>query len=252
MVAGDGRAGRRRRGHRHRAVVRDRAALAGADAELRRGARASVRLGGDLLLPRGDLHRHLPLRLAPARGLGALLERDPGRCHRHRRRRLGHGRERLDELIRAASGSGMDTSSPSTPGGCSSTRPPLRDAAHGARGLHGRRLLVASVYAAGFLRGRRDRYHRLGFAIPFTLGAILLPIQILVGDTAARDIASQQPVKFATMEYVTRTGRDVPESSAASTRTGTSASGSASRTPTRCLSASARHQGHGLHSVAPT
>jgi len=71
--------------------------------------------------------------------------------------------------------------------------------------------LVAAVYAAGILKGHRDRYHRLGFGIPFTIAAILTPIQIFVGDTAARAIASQQPVKFAAIEYVTRTGRDVPE-----------------------------------------
>src|SRR6202050_1502296 len=71
--------------------------------------------------------------------------------------------------------------------------------------------LIASVYAAGILRGRRDRYHRLGFGIPFTIGAVLTPVQIFVGDTAARAVASQQPVKFAAIEYVTRTGRDVPE-----------------------------------------
>jgi cytochrome bd ubiquinol oxidase subunit I len=70
---------------------------------------------------------------------------------------------------------------------------------------------VASVYAVGFLRGRRDRYHRLGFAIPFTVAGILTPIQILVGDTAARAVAHDQPIKFAAMEYVTRTARGVPE-----------------------------------------
>jgi cytochrome d ubiquinol oxidase subunit I len=71
--------------------------------------------------------------------------------------------------------------------------------------------LVASVYAVGFLRGRRDRYHRLGFAIPFTIAAALTPFQIFVGDTAARAIAADQPVKFATMEYVAHTSREVPE-----------------------------------------
>ena len=30
--------------------------------------------------------------------------------------------------------------------------------------------LIASVYAVGMLRGRRDRYHRLGLVIPFTSG----------------------------------------------------------------------------------
>jgi cytochrome d ubiquinol oxidase subunit I len=29
--------------------------------------------------------------------------------------------------------------------------------------------LIASVYAVGMLRGRRDRYHYLGFLIPFTV-----------------------------------------------------------------------------------
>jgi len=70
---------------------------------------------------------------------------------------------------------------------------------------------VASVYAVGFLRGRRDRYHRLGFAIPFVLAAALTPVEFLVGDTAARAVASDQPVKFAAMEYVPRTARGVPE-----------------------------------------
>jgi cytochrome d ubiquinol oxidase subunit I len=55
---------------------------------------------------------------------------------------------------------------------------------------------VASVYAVGFLRGRRDRYHRLGFRIPFVLAAVLTPIQIFIGDTAARAIATDQPVKL--------------------------------------------------------
>jgi cytochrome bd ubiquinol oxidase subunit I len=70
---------------------------------------------------------------------------------------------------------------------------------------------VASVYAVGFLRGRRDRYHRLGFGIPFVLAAALVPFQIFVGDTAARAIAKDQPVKFAAMEYVAHTSRGVPE-----------------------------------------
>jgi cytochrome d ubiquinol oxidase subunit I len=70
---------------------------------------------------------------------------------------------------------------------------------------------VASVYAVGFLRGRRDLYHRLGFGIPFVLAAALTPFQIFVGDTAARAVAADQPVKFAAMEYVAHTSRGVPE-----------------------------------------
>jgi cytochrome d ubiquinol oxidase subunit I len=71
--------------------------------------------------------------------------------------------------------------------------------------------LVASVYAVGMLRGRRDRHHRLGLLIPFTVAAIATPIQFAVGDTAARAIADDQPVKFAAMECVQTTHRNVTE-----------------------------------------
>ncbi len=71
--------------------------------------------------------------------------------------------------------------------------------------------LIAGVYAVGLLRGRRDRYHKLGFAIPFTVAGILAPLQVLMGDVIARFIANQQPVKFAAMEYVLKTQRDAPE-----------------------------------------
>jgi len=70
---------------------------------------------------------------------------------------------------------------------------------------------VAGIYAAGILRGRRDRYHYTGFALGFVPAAVLTPFQIFVGDTAARAIAHDQPAKFASMEYVARTSRDVPE-----------------------------------------
>jgi cytochrome d ubiquinol oxidase subunit I len=71
--------------------------------------------------------------------------------------------------------------------------------------------LIASVYAVGMLRGRRDRYHRVGFLIPFTVAAIATPVQLFVGDTAARAIADDQPVKFASMEYVQTTQAHAPE-----------------------------------------
>jgi cytochrome d ubiquinol oxidase subunit I len=67
------------------------------------------------------------------------------------------------------------------------------------------------VYAAGILRGRRDRYHYTGFALGFVPAAILTPFQIFVGDVAARAIAHDQPVKFASMEYVEQTSTHVPE-----------------------------------------
>jgi cytochrome d ubiquinol oxidase subunit I len=70
---------------------------------------------------------------------------------------------------------------------------------------------VASVYVAGWAKGRRDRYHRLGFLIPFTVAAIATPLQFVVGDTIARWVASNQPVKFAAMEVVTQAGTDQTE-----------------------------------------
>jgi cytochrome d ubiquinol oxidase subunit I len=71
--------------------------------------------------------------------------------------------------------------------------------------------LIASVYAVGMLRGRRDRYHRLGFIIPFTVAAVAAPIQLFVGDTAARAVADDQPAKFAGFECVYKSGDDQPE-----------------------------------------
>jgi cytochrome d ubiquinol oxidase subunit I len=71
--------------------------------------------------------------------------------------------------------------------------------------------VVASVYAVGMLRGRRDRYHRLGLLIPLTVACIATPIQFAVGDTAARAIAKDQPIKFAAMECVQQTATHVTE-----------------------------------------
>ena len=71
--------------------------------------------------------------------------------------------------------------------------------------------LVASVYAVGMMRGRRDRHHRLGLLIPLTVAAIMTPVQLFVGDVAAREIAKDQPIKFAAMACVQETDRDVTE-----------------------------------------
>lgn len=71
--------------------------------------------------------------------------------------------------------------------------------------------VVAGVYAVGWLRGRRDRYHRLGFTVPFTVAAILTPVQFVLGDNIARQIFHKQPVKFAAAELVWKTDTHVPE-----------------------------------------
>ncbi|MDQ1432727.1 MAG: cytochrome bd ubiquinol oxidase subunit [Actinomycetota bacterium] len=71
--------------------------------------------------------------------------------------------------------------------------------------------LIASVYAGAMLRGRQDRYHRLGFLIAFSVAAVATPVQMLVGDELARWVYNNEPVKFAAIEMVPKTKSDVPE-----------------------------------------
>ena len=98
---------------------------------------------------------------------------------------------------------------------------------------------VASVYAVGMLRGRRDRYHRQGLLIPLTLACILAPIQFAVGDTAARAIAKDQPIKFAAMECVQETATHVTSTSTAAALPRASRAGSGSPASTRSWSGGA-------------
>jgi cytochrome d ubiquinol oxidase subunit I len=71
--------------------------------------------------------------------------------------------------------------------------------------------ILASIYAVGMLRGRRDRYHRIGLILPLTVAAVATPIQLFVGDTAARAVADDQPAKFAGMECIYEGGDDQAE-----------------------------------------
>jgi cytochrome d ubiquinol oxidase subunit I len=70
---------------------------------------------------------------------------------------------------------------------------------------------LASIYAVGWLKGKRDRKTRIGFILPFAVAAIVTPIQLYVGDTAARGVADHQPAKFAGMECIQETGPDQTE-----------------------------------------
>jgi cytochrome d ubiquinol oxidase subunit I len=70
--------------------------------------------------------------------------------------------------------------------------------------------LVAGAYAFGRLRGRWGRYERTALAIPLTIAALASPVQVLVGDWAARDVAKTQPVKLAAFEGVGQTTRGAP------------------------------------------
>jgi cytochrome bd ubiquinol oxidase subunit I len=60
--------------------------------------------------------------------------------------------------------------------------------------------LVAGAYAWGFLRGRWGRYQRTAFTIALSAAAIASPLQVVIGDWAAREVADEQPVKLAAME----------------------------------------------------
>ena len=61
-------------------------------------------------------------------------------------------------------------------------------------------LTIASVYAVGMLKGRRDAYHRRALAVGLTFGLVLAPVQVFVGDLAAKLVAERQPMKLAAME----------------------------------------------------
>jgi cytochrome bd ubiquinol oxidase subunit I len=70
--------------------------------------------------------------------------------------------------------------------------------------------LVAGCYAFCRLRGRWTRYERTALTIPLTIAALAAPVQILVGDWVARDVAQTQPVKLAAIDglYKTTNGAD--------------------------------------------
>lgn len=69
---------------------------------------------------------------------------------------------------------------------------------------------IASVYAIGMLRGRRDRYHRYGLIIPLVFGCVAAPLQGLVGDWIANTAAENQPGKLAAAEGLFHTSTAVP------------------------------------------
>ena len=70
--------------------------------------------------------------------------------------------------------------------------------------------IVAGVYAAARLRGRRDLYHRTGLVVALSFAAFASGAQGLVGDWAGRRVADSQPVKLAAFEGLGRTQRGAP------------------------------------------
>jgi cytochrome bd ubiquinol oxidase subunit I len=69
---------------------------------------------------------------------------------------------------------------------------------------------VAGAYAIARLRGRWGRYERTAIVVPLTIAALAAPVQILIGDWAAREVAKTQPVKLAAMEGLPKTERGAP------------------------------------------
>jgi cytochrome d ubiquinol oxidase subunit I len=70
--------------------------------------------------------------------------------------------------------------------------------------------VLASVYAWYWLRGSRNSYVRTALAIPLTIAALAAPVQMIVGDWVARDVAETQPIKLAALEGVGTTERGAP------------------------------------------
>lgn len=64
---------------------------------------------------------------------------------------------------------------------------------------------VASVYAVGLLRGRRDRLHRLGLLVPLAMASAAAVVQPVVGHVTGSGLADAQPSKLAAMELNTTT-----------------------------------------------
>lgn len=70
--------------------------------------------------------------------------------------------------------------------------------------------VVAAVYAAGLLRGRDDRHHRLGFLVPFAVATVAAIAQPLVGHVLGARLAGDQPTKLAAIELAVTTEQPAP------------------------------------------
>jgi cytochrome bd ubiquinol oxidase subunit I len=69
---------------------------------------------------------------------------------------------------------------------------------------------LAACYAVALLRGNTSRYVQVALTIPLTAAAVAAPVQVLVGDWAARTVAERQPVKLAALEGLGQTTTGAP------------------------------------------
>jgi cytochrome d ubiquinol oxidase subunit I len=70
--------------------------------------------------------------------------------------------------------------------------------------------IVAGVYAASWLKGRRGLYHRTGLVVALSFAAFAAGAQGLVGDWAGRRVAVSQPTKLAAFEGLPETTTGAP------------------------------------------
>lgn len=70
--------------------------------------------------------------------------------------------------------------------------------------------IVAGVYAAGMLRGRRDHHHRIGFIVPFAFATGATLLQPIIGHLLGLRLSETQPGKLAAFELATTTERPSP------------------------------------------
>src|SRR5467141_3035515 len=70
--------------------------------------------------------------------------------------------------------------------------------------------LVAGIHAFFLLRDPQSVFHRASSSIALVVACISIPLQILSGDFAAREVAKLEPPKLAAMEAHYQTGKGVP------------------------------------------
>ncbi len=69
---------------------------------------------------------------------------------------------------------------------------------------------VAAVYAWALLHGGNTSYNRRGLTLGMLLGAVVAPVQAIVGDLSAEFVARAQPAKLAAMEVLFQTTKGAP------------------------------------------
>src|SRR5258707_9797679 len=70
--------------------------------------------------------------------------------------------------------------------------------------------LVAGIHAFFLLRDPQNVFHRASCSIELVVACVSIPLQMVSGDFAAREVAKLEPPKLAAMEAHYQTGKGVP------------------------------------------